>query len=86
MRRKAKSPAATKRSSPGDGRVARATTARRTKRATAKPWSRDDVRTLRSLARKVPRNGIAKQLKRTPAAITFKAFQLRVSLRVKRSA
>jgi hypothetical protein len=62
-----------------------ARTARKSRRAAAKPWSSADLKQLRKLAGNEPRARIAKALKRTPAAITFKAFQLQVSLRVKRA-
>jgi hypothetical protein len=41
------------------------------------------VRTLRQLAGKEPRARIARALRRSPAAVTFKAFKLRLSLRVR---
>lgn len=49
----------------------------------SKPWSAQDVRTLRQLAGKQPRARIARALRRSPAAVTFKAFKLRLSLRVR---
>lgn len=49
----------------------------------SKPWSAQDVRTLRQLAGKEPRARIARALRRSPAAVTFKAFKLRLSLRVR---
>jgi transposase len=52
--------------------------------APSKPWSAQDVRTLRQMAGKEPRARIARALRRSPAAVTFKAFKLRVSLRVRR--
>jgi hypothetical protein len=48
-----------------------------------KAWSATDVRTLKKLAGKEPRARIARTLKRTAAAVTFKAFKLRLSLRVR---
>lgn len=53
--------------------------------APSKPWSAQDVRTLRQMAGKEPRARIARALRRSPAAVTFKAFKLRVSLRVVRA-
>jgi hypothetical protein len=49
----------------------------------SKPWSAQDVRTLRQLAGKEPRARIARALRRSPAAVTFKSFKLRLSLRVR---
>jgi hypothetical protein len=49
----------------------------------SKPWSAQDVRTLRQLAGKAPRARIARALRRSPAAVTFKAFKMRLSLRVR---
>lgn len=67
--------------------MARKTTARKRSttaavNAPSKPWSAQDVRALRQMAGKEPRARIARALKRSPAAVTFKAFKLRVSLRV----
>jgi len=50
---------------------------------TSLPWSAQDVRTLHKLAGKEPRARIARALRRSPAAVTFKAFKLRLSLRVR---
>jgi hypothetical protein len=51
------------------------TTARRT-------WSKDDLRTLKTMARtKVGTLKISKALKRTPGAVTVKASLLGVSLK-----
>ena len=64
----------------------RKTAARRRPADTAppsKPWTAQDVRTLRQLAGKEPRARIARALRRSPAAVTFKAFKLRLSLRVR---
>ena len=52
----------------------------------SKPWSAQDVRTLRQMAGKEPRARIARALRRSPAAVTFKAFKLRLSLRVRAKA
>ena len=70
--------------------MARKTPARRRSTAAAtaapsKPWSPQDVRALRQMAGKEPRARIARALRRSPAAVTFKAFKLRVSLRVVRA-
>lgn len=43
------------------------------------------MRTLRQMAGKEPRARIARALRRSPAAVTFKAFKLRVSLRVRKA-
>ena len=64
----------------------RKTTARRRPAPAATPskfWSAQDVRTLRQLAGHEPRARIARALRRSPAAVTFKAFKLRLSLRVR---
>ena len=63
----------------------RKTTARRqpAPNPPSKPWSAQDVRTLRQMAGKEPRARIARALRRSPAAVTFKAFKLRLSLRVR---
>jgi len=45
-----------------------------------KPWTKDDVRSLKKLAGTQPKRKIARTLKRTEAAVTFKAFKLRLSL------
>ena len=72
------SPSSMSRKTPARRRVTRAASA-----APSKPWSSQDVRTLRQMAGKEPRARIARALKRSPAAVTFKAFKLRVSLRVR---
>jgi len=48
-----------------------------------KPWSATDVRTLKKLAGRERKARIARALKRSEAAVTFKAFKLRLSLRVR---
>lgn len=61
--------------------------ARRAKKSAAAPsksWSAQDVKLLRKMSGKEPRANIARALRRSPAAITFKAFKLRLSLRVGR--
>ena len=55
-------------------------TTRKTRRPARRLWTRDDVRTLGQFAGTKPVAKIAKALKRTPAAVTYKAFKLRVSL------
>ena len=55
----------------------------RQKSRPAKAWSAADVRTLKKLAGKEPKARIARALKRSEAAVTFKAFKLRLSLRVR---
>jgi hypothetical protein len=57
----------------------------RTKRAPARRlWSKDDVRLLKSLARKEPAAKIAKALKRTEAATRQKAKTIGVSVSMTR--
>ncbi len=51
--------------------------------AVKKIWSRDDLRTLKQGARKVPAKKIAKSLKRTEAATRQKAKSLGISLAVR---
>jgi hypothetical protein len=55
----------------------------RKKPRTVKAWSATDVRTPKELAGKEPKARIARTLKRSAAAVTFKAFKLRASLRVR---
>lgn len=55
----------------------------RKKSRPSKAWSAADVRTLKKLAGKEPKARIARALKRSEAAVTFKAFKLRLSLRVR---
>lgn len=49
-----------------------------------RPWSKDDVKSLKSMARKEPAGKIAKQLKRTEGATRQKATALGISLNVAR--
>lgn len=51
-------------------------------RRNVKPWTDEDVRRLRRLAGTMPAAQVGKALRRSLAAVTFKAFTLRVSLRV----
>jgi hypothetical protein len=45
-------------------------------------WSKDDVRTLKALARaKLSGTAVAKQLKRTPGAVAQKAMKLKIRFR-----
>ena len=46
-----------------------------------KPWSKDDVRLLKGMARKEPASKIAKALKRTEGATRQKATALSISLK-----
>ena len=46
------------------------------------PWSKDDVRLLKGMARKEPVAKIAKSLKRTESATRQKATSIGVSLRM----
>jgi hypothetical protein len=47
-------------------------------------WTADDVRYLKSNARRVAVSKIAKQLRRSEAAVRYKATTLRISLAVRR--
>jgi hypothetical protein len=49
-----------------------------------RPWTSDDVKTLKSMARKEPASAIAKSLKRTEGATRQKATALGVSLNTTR--
>ena len=49
-----------------------------------RPWTKEDVRTLKTLARKEPASKIAKNLKRTEGATRQKATALGVSLNTSR--
>jgi hypothetical protein len=49
-----------------------------------KPWSKDDVRLLKGMARKEPASKIAKALKRTEGATRQKATALSISLNLSR--
>ncbi len=49
-----------------------------------RPWTKDDVRFLKSMARKEPASKIAKALKRTEAATRQKATNLGVSVSMTR--
>ena len=61
-----------------------ARTARTTKktRRNVAPWTPADEQKLRKLAGKMPTAKLAKALNRSVAAITFKAFSMRISLRL----
>jgi hypothetical protein len=48
-----------------------------------RPWSKDDVRLLKGMARKEPVAKIAKALKRTVGATRRKATTMRISLNMK---
>jgi hypothetical protein len=51
------------------------------KKVTIRPWTKDDVRTLKSLARqKIPAPKIGRALKRTEGAVRQKALHLDLSL------
>jgi hypothetical protein len=55
--------------------------AKKKKKLIRRAWSKDDVKTLKAMARsKAGVSKIAKALKRTPGATTVKAAQLGVSL------
>jgi hypothetical protein len=49
-----------------------------------RPWSKDDVRLLKGMARKEPASKIAKALKRTEGATRQKATALSISLNLTR--
>ena len=49
-----------------------------------RPWTKEDVRTLKGMARKEPASKIAKSLKRTEGATRQKATALGVSLNTAR--
>src|ERR1700683_4524378 len=49
-----------------------------------RPWSKDDVRLLKGMARKEPASKIAKALKRTEGATRQKATALSISLNLPR--
>jgi hypothetical protein len=56
--------------------------AKKVKRRTTRAWSSEDVRSLRSLAKaRISGPQIAKKLKRTPGAVSQKAFSLGVRFR-----
>jgi hypothetical protein len=55
--------------------------AKKKKKNTIRRWTKDELKTLRSLAKqKAGVKKIAKTLKRTPAATMVKASQLKISL------
>ena len=54
--------------------------AKKTKKRIRREWTKSDVKTLKSMARKTPVAKIAKALKRTPGATAAKAHLLGVSL------
>lgn len=56
-------------------------TVRKAKRVVA-PWTPADEKKLRKLAGKMSTDKVAKALNRSVAAVTFKAFSLRLSLRL----
>ena len=58
--------------------------ARSEKAPARRPWSKDDVRLLKSMARKEPAARIARALKRTEAATRQKATNLGVSVSMRR--
>ena len=56
--------------------------AKRVKRRASRAWSKEDVSSLRSFAKaRMSGPQIAKQLKRTPGAVSQKAVALRVRFR-----
>ncbi len=62
--------------------------AKKMKRRTMRAWSKEDVKNLRSLAKaRMSGPQIAKKLRRTPGAVSQKAFALGVRFRsIKRKA
>ena len=58
--------------------------ARSMKAPARRPWTKDDVRLLKGMARKEPASKIAKALKRTEAATRQKATNLGVSVSMTR--
>ncbi len=60
------------------------TVAQTKKTPVRRPWSKDDVRLLKGMARKEPASKIAKALKRTEAATRQKATSLGVSVSMTR--
>jgi hypothetical protein len=60
------------------------TVAQTKKTPVRRPWSKDDVRLLKGMARKEPALKIAKALKRTEAATRQKATSLGVSVSMTR--
>jgi hypothetical protein len=56
--------------------------ARSKKAPVRRPWSKDDLRLLKSMARKEPLSKIAKSLKRTEGATRHKATIAGISLRM----
>lgn len=56
--------------------------ARGKKAPVRRPWSKDDLRLLKGMARKEPLAKIAKSLKRTEGATRHKATMIGVSLRM----
>jgi hypothetical protein len=56
---------------------------RRKKPPVRRPWSKDDLRLLKSMARKEPLGKIAKSLKRTEGATRHKATIVGISLSMK---
>ena len=58
--------------------------ARSMKAPARRPWTKDDVRLLKGMARKEPASKIAKVLKRTEAATRQKATNLGVSVSMTR--
>ena len=57
---------------------------RNKKAPSRRPWSKDDLRLLKGMARKEPLAKIAKALKRTAGATRQKATSIGVSLRIAR--
>ena len=54
------------------------------RRHVVRPWSFEDLKQLRTLAQQLPTRELAFRLERSPAAVTSKARQLKVSLKLER--
>lgn len=63
-------------------KTARTTRSPKKSRRNVTPWTPADEQKLRKLAGKMPTAKLAKALSRSVAAVTFKAFSMRLSLRL----
>ena len=54
------------------------------RRHVVRPWSFEDLAQLKTLARQLPTRELAFRLERSPAAVTSKARELKVSLKMKK--
>jgi hypothetical protein len=55
------------------------------RRHVVRPWSYQDLTTLKTFARQLPTRELAFKLERSPAAVISKARELGVSLKIMRS-